>query len=792
MADSSGTFWVEMTDNNGCTAQSGPLDLDLYDGFGDVLSEVWSDVNHNGMIDAGDTLVSGVSLLLWESGMPAGTATTSSMVTGAFSNVPATDYTVSFDTTLLTSGWSIVIGLDTASLIGCNQKALTALLLDISCAAPGTLDVYACPGNPVNYNSVNIPLGSSQVFHLSGWNGCDSVLTVNALPLQNSSYTLEVSACENTSYDYNGNLIPAGFSNTFTLTNAVGCDSLVTVNVAAILSSLHTVDASACSGTSFDYNGTLIPAGTSQQFTLTNYLGCDSILTVDVTALLPTAGMLNVGACAGTSFDYNGTLIPAGTSQQFTLTNYLGCDSILTVDVTALLPTAGMLNVGACAGTSFDYNGTLIPAGTSQQFTLTNYLGCDSILTVDVTALLPTAGMLNVGACSGTSFDYNGTLIPAGTSQQFTLANSLGCDSILTVDVTAFLPTSSTLNAAACAGTSFDFNGTLIPAGSSQQFTLMNYKGCDSILTVDVAALMPATNTLEVSVCPGTQYDYNGIMLSIGTVQDFHFLGPEGCDSTVTVMVTAFPEVLFDVQGEKSCVQTPTGAAIIHPVGGQSPWQYSLDASVFQADSMFANLAAGDYLITVMDGNDCLSEQPLNIGAYGDLMASLPDAVLPCDVLQSEISPLLDGDISGLSVLWWNGDTTLHTLVSTPGPVWVDVSNECTTLHREAKAVLADLAGDTSLVFLPNVLKPSSEHPGNAVFRPYFADGVQILEYHTDVFDRWGNLVFSSDNVEDAWDSRFRTKEAETAVYVYVMNARVSFCGREIEIFKKGDITVVR
>ncbi|MCK6694534.1 MAG: PKD domain-containing protein, partial [Thermoanaerobaculia bacterium] len=95
------------------------------------------------------------------------------------------------------------------------------------------------------------------------------------------------------------------------------------------------------------------------------------------------------------------------------------------------LGSTGTLQVSACDGTVYDYHGTKIPAGSSQQFLLQNAAGCDSVLTVNVATLPVSSGILSVSACAGTEYDYHGTKIPAGSSQQFILQNAAGCDSVL-------------------------------------------------------------------------------------------------------------------------------------------------------------------------------------------------------------------------------------------------------------------------------------------------------------------------------------------------------------------------
>ncbi|MBC7776556.1 MAG: choice-of-anchor I family protein [Phycisphaerae bacterium] len=78
-----------------------------------------------------------------------------------------------------------------------------------------------------------------------------------------------------------------------------------------------------------------------------------------------------------------------------------------------------------------------VEASGTYSVQVTLVTGCSDTDTVRVT-VLPTSSNLVIGnACPGEFFEYNGIQITAGASQQFTLINSVGCDSIVTVEVTA-------------------------------------------------------------------------------------------------------------------------------------------------------------------------------------------------------------------------------------------------------------------------------------------------------------------------------------------------------------------
>ncbi|MEQ1747518.1 MAG: hypothetical protein ABMA02_18960, partial [Saprospiraceae bacterium] len=617
--------------------------------------------------------------------------------------------------------------------------------------------------------------------------------TVTVATLPTSAGTLNASACAGSSFLYNGTPVAAGTSQVFVLQNAQGCDSLLTVNVATLPTSAGTLNASACAGSSFLYNGTPVAAGTSQVFVLQNALGCDSVLTVNVATLPTSAGTLNASACAGSSFLYNSTPVAAGTSQVFVLQNAQGCDSLLTVTVAVLPVTFGTLNAGACAGSSFNYNGTPVAAGSSQVLVLQNIHGCDSMLTVNVAAWPTNAGSFTAQVCAGDSYTYNDTVLQAGQTQDFVLQNHLGCDSVVTVTVITLPVPTSSVQAGACPGETFTYEGTALPVGASQQFTLTSALGCDSIVTVTVSALPTTTETKIVTICPDETYTFDGAMLRPGEQRTFTYTNSAGCDSIIVVRVLAFPTATFNLNTKASCSSAKTGSlTVLGPTGGLPPYRYSLNGTAFQDSLVFANLAPGAYTVWLEDSNGCLFEQSANIPALAPLTVELNGAELPCSAEPVQLAPLVGGDPTGLAYQWNTGEQTPAIAVNLPGLYAVEVHNVCETVRREVRVQWAGVARDYPFAYVPNVFAPDSYHPDNAEFRPQFVPGIQLSNYRFEVFDRWGNQMFSTNDTEAGWRGPFRSQDMQPAVFVWYFSVDISYCGRVQRVFRKGDVTVVR
>jgi gliding motility-associated-like protein len=67
--------------------------------------------------------------------------------------------------------------------------------------------------------------------------------------------------------------------------------------------------------------------------------------------------------------------------------------------------------------------------------------------------------------------------------------------------------------------------------------------------------------------------------------------------------------------------------------------------------------------------------------------------------------------------------------------------------------------------------------------------GVFIDTYHIEIYDRWGRLVFESDDIENSWDGTIDGKPAPADVYTYLVEAGGRKKQKEAV---KGTVTLIR
>jgi gliding motility-associated-like protein len=89
-------------------------------------------------------------------------------------------------------------------------------------------------------------------------------------------------------------------------------------------------------------------------------------------------------------------------------------------------------------------------------------------------------------------------------------------------------------------------------------------------------------------------------------------------------------------------------------------------------------------------------------------------------------------------------------------------------------------------IFIPSAFTPNGDG-NNDVFRP-IAAGIKNIEYFR-VFNRWGQLVFSTTINGQGWDGRINGKAQGSGTFVWVVKA-VDYTGKEY--FSKGTVTLIK
>jgi len=169
--------------------------------------------------------------------------------------------------------------------------------------------------------------------------------------------------------------------------------------------------------------------------TITNSVGCDSIVTLDLKVNYSNTGIDIQSACTTFEWIDGNIYTESNNTATYALANTLGCDSIVTLDLTIINSNTGIDIQTACD--SFDWidGNTYTESNNTATYTLSNVAGCDSVVTLNLTINNSNTGIDIQTACNSFVWINGNTYTESNNTATYTLTNVAGCDSVVTLDL---------------------------------------------------------------------------------------------------------------------------------------------------------------------------------------------------------------------------------------------------------------------------------------------------------------------------------------------------------------------
>lgn len=268
---------------------------------------------------------------------------------------------------------------------------------------------------------------------ISGHNADGEIKTI--LYLNNTCYpsffTDSVIACDSYTWIDGNTYTESTDTAKYVLTNSVGCDSIISLNLTLIKNGIDEVNS--CEPYKWIDGITYTESTDTTQFILTDVSGCDSIVTLNLT-INANSDVDTVESCEPYTWVDGITYTENNDTAQFVLTNMYGCDSIVTLNLT-ILSNTGIDEVFSCQPYTWIDGITYTENNDTAQFALTNIYGCDSIVTLNL--LINSEHYYDTVITCGSSYFWEvdeNTYTESGVFTS-TYINQLGCDSSYTIDL---------------------------------------------------------------------------------------------------------------------------------------------------------------------------------------------------------------------------------------------------------------------------------------------------------------------------------------------------------------------
>ena len=299
------------------------------------------------------------------------------------------------------------------------------------------------------------------------------------------------------------------------------------------------------------------------------------------------------------------------------------------------------------------------------------------------------------------------------------------------------------------------------------------------------------TDSLNISIVPPAPYSISGHMLTIDSlIPSQHYLCVvTGYGCSYEVDFTAFNKAEPLYKKESSTILcTDSCSAWIHYLYGGTLGAHPTH------DTTISHLCEGMYIVRLTDDDGCpiVDTTVVTRSHTLDSFAVWADRY---DIYLGESVQLhASHPAAGITYRWDPvtdlDDPTIADPTATPAAsscytvVAVDTATQCNAVDTLCITCTEVICG-APLFTIPNAFTPN----GDGINDRLCFNNENITSFYIAIFNRWGEKVYESRDVNQCWDGTFRNTQCLPGVYTYTCQIR---CHTGIENDFKGDITLIR
>ena len=206
-------------------------------------------------------------------------------------------------------------------------------------------------------------------------------------------------------------------------------------------------------------------------------------------------------------------------------------------------------------------------------------------------------------------------------------------------------------------------------------------------------------------------------------------------------------------------------------------------------------IPAGTYYATVTDQFNCTVASDMFTITNVEIIPAQPQATdqyIPRNTAteirilnpQPGIYELLNDNLPGSQAIATSGNGILQTpVISADRSFFIRFSNgDCASSLSEIDIKVFD----STIIYVPNAFTPNNDRLND---RFHVIVQGRVKSFHISVYNRFGNVVYSANDINESWDGTLRGAPSPSGVYVYVITA-LTYENKSIS--QKGIITLIR
>lgn len=262
------------------------------------------------------------------------------------------------------------------------------------------------------------------------------------------------------------------------------------------------------------------------------------------------------------------------------------------------------------------------------------------------------------------------------------------------------------------------------------------------------------------------------------------------CMYDTTLDLVGYPHIIYDeaLADPVSCFGGSDGSIALSVSGGIQPLTYKMNPGEFGSSTVFDNLPAKEYIITVMDSAGCTKDSTIVVESPEEMKIDMK--VTPNDCEGMDNTGRIDAYVSGGTPAYrytWNTSPEQYSngiegMPNGPYKVIVTDANDCIDT-----AIATIEYNNCCIVFIPDAFTPNGDGLNELARIRY--KGVFTLKTFS-IYNRFGERVFETRNVDEGWNGIHKGVLQDLGTYNYFVKG---ICGdNQEEVMYKGTIILVR
>ncbi|MDD5570401.1 MAG: gliding motility-associated C-terminal domain-containing protein, partial [Bacteroidales bacterium] len=267
----------------------------------------------------------------------------------------------------------------------------------------------------------------------------------------------------------------------------------------------------------------------------------------------------------------------------------------------------------------------------------------------------------------------------------------------------------------------------------------------------------------------------NTIVVTPNATITYTVTGTDGnnCTNLDTAVIIVNPPISAGITGIDETCGNKAGKVCASPNGGTPGYAYVWNVA---GDSLcLDSLHAGTFTVTVTDSKGCTTIRTVSITNQIINPSGIATADKYFDVITHTFLLDWNGDY-GFKYDWDFGDTTAHSNLKNPIHTYkykgtytvkliVTSPDGCTSEYT----FIIEVVIPTKLEVF-NVFTPNSDGLNDKYRVKYEGD---FLYFRMIIFNRWGNKLFETNDIDKGWDGKQWTKDGMSdGTYYYIISAK--------------------